>query len=315
VEVVGTVMDLSLILNQLSRFAVPYFFLISGYFWATKFKNNEDIKKPTLLMAMRIAIILVTWSVIYLLPFNYYEISKYGSFSLSELLEWNFIAAFKHPRLILLQGTKYHLWFLVSLLSSLIISWILISRNQTLALIALSLSLYILGLMGKAYADTPLGYHIKFDFRNGPFFGLIFFVTGYVLQRLKPKPSWFMLGLILFVLGVVMHFSEIYLLQHYWRTSMNQDYVLGTYFFGVGVGLMALSDKPILRMPSLSFLGPLVLGIYAVHIVFVELLRPLSTDISGVAIWEIGYPVVVLLLSIFTAYGMSRVRVLRSIVT
>jgi surface polysaccharide O-acyltransferase-like enzyme len=313
-EAVGTKLDLALVLNQLARFAVPYFFLISGYFWATKFADAQSVQKPTQVMARRIIVILLAWSTIYLLPTNLAEPFKYGVFGPVKMVYWNVIEALKHPGSLFFQSTKYHLWFLMSLLICLTISGVLISRNMVRSLIFLSLILYLIGLMGKAYADTPVGFHLTFNLRNGPFFGLIFFVTGYLLQRLKPDPSWFSWGLALSSLGVCLHFGEIYVLNRHWGTSMNQDYLFGTYFFGVGAGLMALSNNPLLRAPRLSFLGPLVLGIYAVHVVFVDLLQPLHLEFSGVAIWEIGYPIVVLILSIGAAYGMSRVRLLRPLV-
>jgi hypothetical protein len=195
------------------------------------------------------------------------------------------------------------------------ISWIFISRGLIRSLVALSVTFYVVGLMGKAYATTALGFHTSLNFRNGPYFGLIFFVTGYLLQRQKPKPSWFLWGIAIWGFGVILHFCELFALHHYWGASMNQDYLVGTYFAGVGAGLVALSDAPFLRSTRLSLAGPLVLGVYAVQIVFVELLSPLRKALSGMAIWEIGFPFLVLALSILSAYGMSRVRVLRPIVT
>jgi surface polysaccharide O-acyltransferase-like enzyme len=64
----GTEWDLALVLNQLARFAVPYFFLISGYFWATKIAHASSVRKPTMAMFKRVAVILFAWSLIYLLP-------------------------------------------------------------------------------------------------------------------------------------------------------------------------------------------------------------------------------------------------------
>jgi surface polysaccharide O-acyltransferase-like enzyme len=311
---IGTSLDLALVLNQLARFAVPYFFLISGYFWATKFSNGEPLRKPTLVMAKRIVAIFLAWSVIYLLPTNLVEALKYGPIGPVKTVYWNIADALSDPVLLLFQGTKVHLWFLVGLLTCLAISGLLLSRGMIRSLIVLSLLLYVVGLLGKAYADTPVGFHATFNFRNGPFFGLIFFVTGYLLHRLKPKASWFLWGTAIGSLGVCLHFGEIYALHSYWGTSMSQDYLVGTYFVGVGVGLMALSDLPFLRVPLLSFFGPLVLGVYAVHFVFVDMLHPLDKELTGIAIWEIAYPVTVLVLSTLTAYGMSRVRIFRPIV-
>lgn len=86
-------------------------------------------------------------------------------------------------------------WFLASLLCCLAISAVLVNRKMVGVLVALSLLLFLVGLAGKAYADTPIGFHVGFNFRNGPFFGLIFlfqaiFSTEKVLESLGSIADW-----------------------------------------------------------------------------------------------------------------------------
>lgn len=310
----GHVLDLATVLNQFARFAVPYFFLVSGYFWAAKFDHVDSLRKPTLVMAKRIVFVFLAWSVMYLLPTNFFEALEFGLFGPVKMVYWNAVVALKTPFLLAQQGTKDHLWFLMGLLSCLGISGLLLSRGMTRSLIALSIILYVVGLAGKAYADTPIGFHTTFNTRNGPFFGLIFFVSGYLLQRQKPNASWFYWGVLMSCVGALVHFCEIAVLSRYWGTTMLQDYLFGTYFFGLGIGLVALSDPPFLRAPRISFVGPLVLGIYTVHLVFVDLLRPLDKVFSGVALWAMAYPVAVLIVSVLAAHAMSRFRLTRQLV-
>lgn len=302
------------LLNQISRFAVPFFFVISGYYWASKFTDSESSFNFSIKMAKRISKLFLAWSLIYLLPTNIAEALSHGMLGPIKVIYWNIYDAIYHPMTTLMQGTKVHLWFLISLLCSLIISSILVDRNMKRSLIALSLFLYIIGLCGKSYSNTPIGFQIDLNFRNGPFFGLIFFVSGYFLNRRDPKDCWLLIGIIFTVLGFALHFFELYMLQQYWDTATRQDYVVGTYFVGVGVSLIALSNPPILRIGHLSFIGPLVLGIYAIHFVFIDLLLPLGSSLYGNASWEIGYPIAVFVLSLVTVYGMSRLRWTRSLV-
>ena len=48
-------------INQLARFAVPFFFTISGYFWGRKIRAGADIRATTLPMISRLLLLYVAW--------------------------------------------------------------------------------------------------------------------------------------------------------------------------------------------------------------------------------------------------------------
>lgn len=298
----GNAFDWATVLNQAARFAVPVFFVLSGYFWATKFNDAREVSAPSLKMAKRIAILFGGWSVIYLFPFDIFNAFSFGVLGPIKVTYWNLLNAADRPLTTLLAGTKDHLWFLPGLLCSLAIAALLLRLQLHRALILLAVALYLVGLAGKAYSDTPLGFHMAFNFRDGPFFSLLFFVTGYLLQGCQTRRLWLPLGGALFVLGLCLHFTELFILQTYWATTMSQDYVLGTYFWGTGAALIALANPSWLQSSRLAASGPFVLGIYASHYIFVDLLHPLELRFAGVAVWDIAYVVVVFLLS----YGLAR---------
>lgn len=310
---IGTVLDLATLINLLARFAVPFFFVVSGFFWASRFRAPESAGEPTWRMSRRIAFLFVAWSIIYVLPTSLGG-EIHGPLELFKYLYWSLLSACRDPMALVFQGTRVHLWFLFSLLLSLAISAFFIGRKLERQLIVLSLALYIFGLIGKAYADTPIGVHLAFNTRNGPFFGLLFFVTGYFLHRRGAKQSWFFVGLIMAVVGACMHISELVALNKIWNTSMDQDFVVGTYFFGVGVSLIALSNHPVLRVAALSSIGPLVLGVYAIHLLLVDMLGFLDKEYEGAVLWEMGHPLMVFLLSGLLAYVLSRNRFTKAMV-
>jgi len=310
----GSDLDLGHLLNQLARFAVPFFFVISGYFWSLKTKTPYQIKTVTKKTSKKITIILLAWSAIYLLPTNLFNSFQNGTLGPIKTIYWNLSDLLAHPIRTAMEGGRVHLWFLVALLFCLAISATFISRNMKKSLIGLSIALYLTGLLGKAYADSPIGFHCDFNFRNGPFFGLIFFVTGYALGQLENKKHWLALGFFLAISGSLMHFAELFVLRLLWGTTMIQDYVIGTYFMGVGVALIALSNPQFLRVALLSKAGPLVLGIYAIHLVFVDLIGPIGAGLTGITWWELGYPAAVFTLSLASTYAMSRFRLTKQIV-
>jgi len=52
------------LISQFSRFAVPFFFTVSGYFWGVKINAGAAVLRTSLSMAKRIAVVFVAWSLI-----------------------------------------------------------------------------------------------------------------------------------------------------------------------------------------------------------------------------------------------------------
>jgi surface polysaccharide O-acyltransferase-like enzyme len=306
---IGSEMDIATVVNQISRFAVPFFFILSGYFWATKFKESHEVFVPTKKMAIRVAILFFAWSSIYLIPFNVSHLSS--SQAILEEVSRTFNTILNHPLRFLFTGTKVHLWFLSSLLCSLLITAALVRLRLQHALIMIGIMLYLIGIAGKAYSETPIGFHTVYNLRNGPFFSTIFFVTGYLLQRSNTNHRWLFAGFSIAMLGVLMHLTELFMLNEKWGISMRQDYVFGTYFLGLGVALIALSNAKWLRSTQLASIGKRTLGIYASHFIFVDLLKPLEQYGAGTLTWDLLYVVLVfaysyLLTSVLARYAITR---------
>lgn len=304
---------LSVLIDQLARFAVPFFFVISGYFWGTKIKNGASVASVSIAMAKKIIFLFAAWSMVYVFPYNISSIAEYGLLGPIKIAYWNLIDLTKNPVTLVMQGTKVHLWFFIALLFSLAISSLLVGKKYYKTLFALSLALYLMGLLTKAYAETPFGVHTDFNTRNGPFFGTIFFVSGYFLSNLSPNPGWFSKGVALFGIGWSLHFSEVYLLWKFYGTSPTQDYVVGTYFMGVGTAMAALSNNAFFRIRALRDIGKFTLGIYGIHFVFVDLLRPVG-KLTNSLLWEIGYIILVLLFSVASVMVLSKNTITRRFV-
>ncbi len=238
----------SIIINQLARFAVPFFFVISGFFWGLKIRSGEDPFSVTKAMALRISTIFLAWSFIYLLPYNLSAIFEYGLLGPIKVAYWNALNLLEEPGKLFLQGTKVHLWFLVGLLFSLYISLVFVNRKADKSLLIFAFSLYVVGVLFKSYVDTPIGFNVDFNTRNGPFFSTLLFSSGYFLSKNKPNEKWFVYGLGLFFVGCIFHFIEIYTLMKLFGTNMKHDYVFGTYLMGVGAAVLSLSNRRILRL-------------------------------------------------------------------
>lgn len=165
----------------LCRVAVPFFFMVSGYFLYAepakmKFRVNRFAKKTAFLYA--IAILLY-------LPVNIYN----GYFQSNALMA-------KILKDLLFDGTLYHLWYLPAAIMGAYLTLMLFSAGKDFSVLLISFGLYFIGLFGDSYygISTQIGpmkdlYDIIFRFsdysRNGLFFAPIFFVLGGLISRHK----------------------------------------------------------------------------------------------------------------------------------
>jgi surface polysaccharide O-acyltransferase-like enzyme len=207
---------------------------------------------------------------------------------------------------LLLQGAKVHLWFLPALAIAALASGALLSRQLDRTLFVLAIVSYGIGLAGKAYADSPLGFHTAFNLRNGPFFSLLMFASGHALQQRGPRPSWAGTGALLALGGLLLQLCEVGFLHRHYGTSLTQDFAIGTWPFGVGMSMLALSEPRLARIPALAALGPLVLGVYASHYLFIDGLRTVDGIDAGPA-GGLRYVLLVFLLSLAFSWTLSRI--------
>ncbi|MDB5963417.1 MAG: hypothetical protein JWP59_4711, partial [Massilia sp.] len=94
---VGSTLDLATVINQVARFAVPLFFILSGYFWAQKITDARHIDGVSLTMAKRLLLLFGTWSLIYLLPFNLIDFLADGILGPVKQIYWNVASVARAP--------------------------------------------------------------------------------------------------------------------------------------------------------------------------------------------------------------------------
>jgi surface polysaccharide O-acyltransferase-like enzyme len=260
---------LDITLTQFARFAVPCFFIFSGYFFGKTIQQNSDILHTFLRYSSRYLIIFIIWSLIYLISDTWIEFQK-GYGSLYYLITNKFLSWVTSPTRLFFVGSRAHLWFLPALIYSLAVVSVCVYFKSNKLMYIVACFLYCIGVFAKAYANTSLGIDLQFDTRNGPFFGSAFVATGYYLSFNLPKHS-FRIGMITLFLGFILQMNELYLLYSMYYTSFFQDYTFGTYFFGLGVALIGFSGK-LMNSKQFTLLAKYTLGIYLVHIMVIDFL-------------------------------------------
>lgn len=195
-----------------ARWAVPFFFMSSGYFLSKKIKDGsldfKDIEK-TLIVLINLMIIS---SLIYYIPANFPDPKQ-------QLHIEN-----------LLTGTNFHLWFIGALIFAYLFFWYIHYIRQTKFLLLLSVGI----LCGAALTDS---YDIFFqkDLTFSLFRFLIaipFMYFGLLIAKQKFSKSFVIFCMVLLPFGFILQYLEAKMFWELFEYSRWKHQVLvGTLFF------------------------------------------------------------------------------------
>ncbi|TCU34241.1 acyltransferase family protein [Rhizobium azibense] len=273
------------------RFAVPYFFLVAGYFLSRKPLYLVPVAK---LYLIRLLPVFVGWLLIYLLA--------------HELLFGN--SGIMGVRQLLVEGVPaYHLWFLPSLgVSAVTFALCLKVSGKSGALVA-GILLYFLGV---PFVELNMEGPIHWNFRDGPFFGCIFIAMGYWIGKsdlsLTIKQS-----VAIASAGLLLQCLESFLLWRYFQVPPTTDinYFISTIPYAVGIFFLALGCQR--RVPdTIAKLGEKTLGSYCIHLLFLWLVQTVfaPSSIARVLITII----IVSIASLIASNLMSKIKLLSLLV-
>ena len=248
------------IFNQFTRFAVPLFFLISGYLMQPKLlaAPMETCKK----FCLPLLRVFIVWSLICaLMPFNLETVFTKGYLA-ERTGYWNFLA--QNPLNTILEGGLVHLWFLPALMIAVLITALMVRVKQMRLLLPLAAILYIYGVLAGSYHTvTELG--APFFTRNGPFFGTLMFTLGFLIRQhnvhIGAKQA-----ATLAIAGMTVHFVEAYLLIDFGQAFNANDFMFGTAVWGTGVFLFLLAKPNLGNHAWVLNLSKSVLPIYVSHL-------------------------------------------------
>lgn len=245
--------ETGLALNALARFAVPVFFMLSGYFVST----HEDQPAYALRQAGKMFLYYGGASLLYLAFFG-------GLAALSGRWPEFISPLLASPWLILVASFMVSsLWYLVNAGWGLLILSPVLRYRVMPALAAISALFLAVGIYGENVA-LAAGSLPEWIFRNALFLGLPFLVLGYharaLSERLAPYPRWALAAATaVFGLGVLA--ERVAWIGAGYASSANIS--LMTVPYAVSVFLLALSFGG--RSPWTDRLGTYALPVYLVH--------------------------------------------------
>ena len=161
----------------LARVAVPFFLMVSGFFLLPQYLYQKSTDRRPVLHFWKKTLFLYALATLIYLPVSLYA----GHFS--------GLGALDVCRVILFDGTFYHLWYLPAAMLGVGLVYLLSRKLPPRAIMAVSLIFYLTGLLGDSYfglADRipalSAAYNGMFQLfsytRNGIFYAPIFLAMG-----------------------------------------------------------------------------------------------------------------------------------------
>ncbi len=166
-----------------ARLAVPFFFMTSGFFLIRDVERGNG----KLISFVKKSVLIYGAAILICLPLQIYK----GDFSVRPLLP----SILKN---IFFNGTLYHLWYLPASIIGAVIAWYLVRKFGMKLAFALTVPLYLFGLLGNSYYGITRNvpflkslfdeiFIVMDTTQNGIFFAPLFIVLGAMLYSTKDK--------------------------------------------------------------------------------------------------------------------------------
>ncbi|WP_226086811.1 acyltransferase [Mesobacillus sp. S13] len=265
------------VLDNLSRFAVPFFFVASGYLFSLKVSDNPQSFAYFKKYVTKILKIYVSWLLFYA-SYDVIRILLKDENVKAELIKYK-------ENLTVLnllyygQGTSgYQLWFVISLVWSIVILYLFYRLKKVRLLLVIAFCFNLLGLFGQSYSvfdELPVS-----TTRAALYISLFYTVMGFWLALVQTWQKY--TARTYFYLFCI--FTILQVLEGLWLQkgldSQHGEYFFSTIFLTLLLFLYALRSPDLGKGLFITKIGGNSLGIYAIHVFFIDMVDILFEKIG-----------------------------------
>lgn len=252
----------------IARIAVPFYLMVTGYFILPPYLFHKSKDFRPLLRWIKKALSLYAAVIVIYLPVNFYAGQLKGA-GISDIF-----------RLILFDGTFYHLWYLPASILGVLVLYLISRKLSFQAILFVSLLLYIFGLSGDSYyglaASVPVLrgiYDTLFQVfsytRNGIFYAPIFLALGaWNSAACWKRPVYQKAAMAGLMLSFALMLTEG-LLLHHWEVQRHDSMYISLLpcMFFLFQFILNIKKKPVKILRTLSTC------IYLIHPLFIVIVR------------------------------------------
>jgi len=264
------------VVNVVSRIAVPFFLMVTGYFLMPQYLSKERSSTEPLLNFIKKTGLFYAIATVLYLPISIYA-GYYSNGSITATIFRN----------IIFDGTFYHLWYLPASIIGVSLLYLLGRRFSIRIVFVISATLYLFGLLGDSYygltMKSPLlnsiynaGFQVFSYTRNGLFYAPVFLAMGALIAKMKYRINVriCLLGFAASMLFMLTEGSALHLSGFQRHDSMYIALLPCMFFLFQLLLLRKGKTRPILR--------DVTMWIYILHPIFIIAVRG-AAKLTGLA--------------------------------
>lgn len=281
------------------KFAVPYFFAVSGFFYMSKLENNENCFFYCLKKLMHI---YLYWSCIY------YCID-FIVFGYKNPLDFLVKCIYK----FFLIGSHYHFWYFPALIISICLTTIIYRLNNKIGinqniLMFISIFLYCIGVLGVGYFNFSINLPIFGDIFKYPGFKIIrkimltgfpFFICGWICCKFNIRDKTKKNRLVFLIVSIFLMIAEVILISNL-KCGKGFELTFSLYFLVSSLLLWLVNNPNIFQIDFRKY-NILANFAYYSHPLIIDILNYGSIRIIN---WNIS-PTLLFVLVIILTYSFA----------
>lgn len=267
--------DLHFFINTFSRFTVPFFFVISGFLIGQKTYNLVNKKNYFKKYLWKTSKLFITWTLFFFI-YDIFTRLCYFLIKGESGKFYNYLETFFRLDTLYYgpPATSHQLWYLTSLIWSVVILFIFIKLKKLNYLLVGSLLLNIVGIFGQSYSVILT---IPLETRDALFYGLFYTTLGYFIAT---QFDWIKSNLLklnnkiylfLFFVFSITQIAERGILMKYYGLGTGENYYFSTIPLIICLILFVLTSKNLGKNSFFSKIGSTSVGIYVLHTFFISL--------------------------------------------
>lgn len=302
-------------LMTLSRLAVPFFFLTSGYLLKMKLDTEEDETGYCKRYLKKIGMYYLIGSVIFFgMKFLVFTLNSYLNLDVASTLELKVLSSGGIYHLLYTgKATGEHLWFLLALFYSVALIYLSYRYDVFEKLLGTAIVLHLAAILSRTYLIQD---QLPIPQDDMLFFGLFFTATGFYIKKKEARNLW-SASLLLKTASLIniLHFAERILITVYFENYTPYfwgNYSLLTAPAAITLFLYFLKRKELGRNSRINSYGKRTIWIYVLHPIALGFLMGLGGILAqnggNFVVENIGWSIGVTLIAYF---GLSEI-VMRS---
>lgn len=306
--------SISFIIDNIARFAVPFFFMAGGYH--INFNNGRKLAKRLL----TVTLVCALWSVVFYFIREQHHLS-YPTFFFSAYEDTNVL--WNKLYKIFFYGYERHLWFFPAYIIAAVL--ILLLRKQTALVLLLAILLYGIGLTGQQFKFIypeqveflPMSFHQWLQqtniTRSGLFFAFPCMSVGFIMRQISSRiePVSPVLFFVIVLLLLLLQYYECLSVMNAFEAGTS-DYYISTLFLAGAILGLAISFK--MNRPLFSGISRIPGGIYILHPLFMYFFLINFPELFNNELWIYLYTIVLFVLSFLLAWIISSIPYLRKVI-